>query len=202
MLTFDESSLPDLDTVVLSALNLIDESSMPDNWPEFSKPLVIGSVNAGVTGRILFADTEAIFADESSYHDVLKTHSGIDGAVLVSASGDKHSVEIAKDLKSKGIASYLFTNNPVAPAREFFADEQVLTFPRNREPYTYNTSTYLSMIFSKTKESASETRNFIEKEVEPKLLRNFSCYSAYTIIVPSAFADVRSMLRTKFDELF
>lgn len=199
---FDVNSLPDLDVVVFEALDLIGESLLPDAWPHFKKPIVIGSVNAAATGRIIFADTEAVFADESTYEDVLNKVTGIDGAVVVSASGSKHSILIAKTLKNKGIDSVLFTNNPAAPAKEFFADDRVFTFPRNIEPYTYNTSTYLSMIFSKTKESAIETKSFIKNEVEPKLLRNFGCYSAFTIIVPAKFSEIRSMLRTKFDELF
>ena len=109
---------------------------------------------------------------------------------------------MVKAAQSAGCNTYLITNNPVAPAGDLLRKENVFFFPKNREPYTYNTSTYLTPIFAKTGEAAEVVKQFIEKEVATTLLRNFDDYDAYTLIIPPRFAYARAMLRTKFDELF
>jgi len=199
---FDETNIPDLDIAVMGALELLTTSELPRIQVPFSHPLVIGSVNAKTAGKMIFANTGAVFADESSYNKVLNQNSDIDGVVLVSASGGKHAINIADFVKSKDLSAYLLTNNRKAPAAEYFEGEKVIVFPKNREPYTYNTSTYLSMILSASNESASDIKDFIETKVEPKLLRNFGSYSSFTLIVPPEFSEIRAMLSTKFDELF
>ena len=199
---FTLENLPDLDVVVEGALERLSDAQLPVINTNFKRPLVIGSVNALSTGRIIFSNQDAVFADESSFMAALDNISEIDGAVLVSASGGKHAISIAKELKGRGVDAYLMTNNPEAPAKEFFESDRVLVFPRNREPYTYNTSTYLGMILAHTEKSAGDILEFIKESVEPKLLRNFEDFDSYTFIVPPEFADLRGMLRTKFDELF
>ena len=77
-----------------------------------------------------------------------------------------------------------------------------MVFPKNREPYTYNTSTYLGMILARTRENPADILDFIKNTVEPSLLRNFADFSSYTFIMPPEFEAERGMLRTKFDELF
>ena len=91
----------------------------------------------------------------------------IDGAVLFSASGSKHAVLIAEVLKERSVETWLLTNNVNALAKRFIPDERIIIFPKNREPYTYNTSTYLGMILSKTKEDPAEIRRFLEKKISP-----------------------------------
>lgn len=200
--SFDLASLPNLDVAVLGALELLSDSKLPTISLEYKKPLVVGSGNAHLTGQIIFSNQSAYFADESSYQKVLDQADDVDGAVLISASGGKHAVGIAENLKEQGIETTLFTNNKKPAAAAYLDEDKILTFPKNREPYTYNTSTYLSMIFAQTGEDAAALLNFLESEVKPKLLRNFSDYSAFAFIVPPAFALVREMYRTKFDELF
>ena len=63
MKRFDESSLPDLDEVVLAALELFMRQGVPRlDLGRCKKPLVVGSGNAAATGRILLekADAEAL----------------------------------------------------------------------------------------------------------------------------------------------
>jgi len=163
---------------------------------------VLGSGNAFLTAQIVFAGQQAVFGDESSYTHKLSTESGIDGVVVFSASGSKHAVAMVADLLKAGLEVHLVTNTPSSPASEPLGEEFVHVFPKNREPYTYNTSTYLSPILGKTGEDASAITDFIMQEVLPKLLRNFGDYSAFTILIPSRFEHARAMLRTKFDELF
>jgi hypothetical protein len=181
--TFTLSSLPDLDAVTIGALQLFAETPLPEvDYRQFSRPLVVGSGNAAVAGKILFNDVDAVFADESSYMQKLETHTAIDGAFLISASGSKHAVSIVKELVSRSIPTILLTNNEFAPAKEFLPEEASFVFPKNREPYTYNTSTYMGMLLSKTKEDPSFIESYIEREVLPRIPHNLNSYGAYYLI--------------------
>ncbi len=197
--SFTLDDLPDLDVVVIGALELLTEADLPESNTPFRRPLVIGSGNAAATGRILFRNNDAIFADESSYQNALARVPEIDGIVLISASGGKHAKLIAEALDQDKRPKILLTNNPKAPAAAYFSKDRIRIFPKNREPYTYNTSTYLSMILADTDERAGEIKQFIEG-IEDNV--NFANYSSFTFILPSQFTELREMLRTKFDELF
>jgi len=201
--TFTTESLPDLDVVTLGALELFTHTDVPDvDFTQFKRPLVVGSGNAAVTGKLLFDSVDAVFADETSYVQKLSVIDSIDGAFLLSASGGKHAIEIARLLKEKNISTVLLTNNENAPAKEFLSEDKVHVFPKNREPYTYNTSTYMGMILSKTCENPDEILAYISTIVDPLLPTNFLSYDAFYFMVPEHFADVRELFKTKFDELF
>ena len=200
--SFELSNLPDLDVAVIGALELLSESKLPTLNPNHRQYLVIGSVNALSTGKIIFNNRNAIFASESNYLKIIEQNPKLEGVVLVSASGGKHAIEIAKNIEEKGLDLTLLTNNPNAPAKEFLSEKNIIVFPKNREPYTYNTSTYLSMILASTGENPKQILSLIESAVKPKLLRNFGDYNAVVIIVPPRFELVKDMFRTKFDELF
>lgn len=200
---FDVENLPDLDTAVLGALELLADCSLPDSTVPYRRPLVVGSAGAATVGRMLFANNDAVFADESGVEQALSKSPDIDGAVIISASGGKHAVGIAKTLREKGIETVLFTNNTNAPAGEFVTQENVRIFPKNREPYTYNTSTYLSMLLADTGESTTDILEHIEKSVLRKLSRvHLGSFGSFVMIVPPEFREIREMFRTKFDELF
>jgi hypothetical protein len=193
-------SIIDLDRCVIDALNLFSKNKLP-KLPviKFKRPLVVGSGNAAVTGKILFAEKDAVFADESNYKDKLKRVKAIDGCVLISSSGKKHSPLIAKEMKKKKIPVVFITNNPESEACKYA--EESIVFPKNSEPYTYNTSTYLGMILSKTKENPKEILRLIEK-IKDKLPTSLSEYDSFFFIVPDKFEVIREMYLTKFDELF
>lgn len=198
--TFDLDNLPDLDVAVEGALELVENSSLPKLEIPFSKPLVIGSVNASTTGRLLFSDIDAVFSNESNFEQMLEKYDDIDGAVVISASGGKHSIMIGKRLKELEVTGMLLTNNPDAPAASFFENENVLVFPKNREPYTYNTSTYLSMLFAKSSENAREILKQIKNQTELEV--NLSKFTGFTFILPAEMMPITPMLRVKFEELF
>jgi hypothetical protein len=201
--SFTLQTLPDLDEVTLGALQLLMDTPLPQvDFHQFSRPLVVGSGNAAVTGKLLFDDVDAVFADESSYLQKLSTIPAIDGAFLLSASGGKHALEIAQMLRQKAIPTILLTNNQHAPALEFIPETSAFVFPKNREPYTYNTSTYMGMILSKTHEDPEAILHFIETVVTPRVPDNFATYGAFYFLVPEAHNSVREMFQTKFDELF
>ena len=164
--TFDAKNLPDLDVAVLGALELFMEESLP-NLPVdiYKRPLVVGSGNAEATGKILFEETDAIFASESNFEKKLQDIPDIDGVVIVSASGGKHAPVIAEGTKKYRKDITLITNAPNSKTKSLLDGTYPYTqyvFPKNREPYTYNTSSYMGMILGYTKEDPAKIYTFIE----------------------------------------
>lgn len=200
--TFTEKDLPDLDVVTLAALQLFSEISLPE-LPKgtFKHPLVVGSVNALAAGIMAFSDENAVFADESTFQQALKNNPSIDGIYLISASGSKHAITIAEVVSDRNLPCILITNNPNAPAAVDLPPKNVVCFPRNREPYSYNTSTYLGMVLAATKESPSDIQNSLSN-VSSQLAKLSTAHTAYTFILPSSSGPITSMVRVKFDELF
>jgi hypothetical protein len=197
------ANIPALDTVVLAGLDLFSHTAPPAvKLASHTRLLVLGSVNALSTGRIIFSGYTAYFADESTYEEALQRHTDIDLVVIVSASGGKHAVPMAQAARAAGRHVALFTNNPAAPARAHVDEHHIHVFPKNREPYSYNTSTYLGMMLAMLHEDPASIKSHLEQIVMPGLLRNFENYSAYTVIVPSRYSHIVPMVRTKFDELF
>ncbi len=200
--TFDSAHIPTLDIAVQAALERFANESLPPLSLPYERPLVLGSGNAIVAAQIIFAESQAIFGDESSYEDLLRTPERFDSIIVMSASGGKHAVAMCKQAQVTGLPVHLITNNQVSLAATFVPIDNVHVYPKNREPYTYNTSTYLGPILAYTKEPIEDIKTYITSQVEPRLLRNFGDYSAFTFLLPLRFKHLRAMLSTKFDELF
>lgn len=193
--------LIDLDEAVVRALELFVRSGVPSvDFKVFRRPLVVGSGNAAATGRILFRDKDAVFADEGTYQKRLDGAAGIDGAFLISAAGGKHAPGIARELKARGLETVLLTCNAEAPAKRYAT--KTFVFPKLPEPYTYNTSTYIGMILSSTGEDPRAILRHIRGRVAPLIPKELSAYDAFFFIVPAEFECIKEMLLTKFDELF
>ncbi|MBI2004621.1 hypothetical protein HYS79_00480 [Patescibacteria group bacterium] len=201
--TFTLNTIPDLDVAVLGALELFQKQALPKlDILKYKRPLVVGSGNAEATGRIIFEDTDAVFASESNFESKLKYIPDIDGVILISASGGKHAPIIAKRAKELGKKVTLITNNSDAPVKEFVESGDIFIFPKNREPYTYNTSTYLGMILGKTNEDPEKIQEFIKEQIDTIIFPDFSQYDSYFFIVPPRFSGIVRMLEVKFIELF
>lgn len=200
---FNLNNIPNLDVAVLGALELFQEEKLPAlELGAFKRPLVVGSGNAEATGRIIFEDKNAVFASESNYEQKLESVQNIDSVIVVSASGGKHAPIIAKRAKELGKDVALITNNHNAEAAKFVETNRTFVFPKNREPYTYNTSTYMGMILGKTGEDAESTQNFILEHIDTLTMPDFSKYDKYFLIVPTRFFGIIRMLQVKFIELF
>lgn len=203
--TFDLNSLPNLDVVVLGALELFQSAALPQIDITFKRPLVVGSGNAEATGRIIFANSDAIFASESDYQSKLEKIADIDGVVLVSASGGKHAPIIARQAIAMGKPVVLISNTAASAASEELKKDPAskeYIFPKNREPYTYNASTYMSMILGSTGEDPAAIYKFLQEQTATLAYPDFSKYDKYYLIVPPEFSGIIRMLQIKFIELF
>jgi len=203
MQKFTITDIPDLDLCVLASLEALSAQKLPSfHFSSYKRPLVIGSGNAAATGKILFHDSDAVFADESSYVEKLEKIKAIDGVILISASGGKHAPDIAKTVQKWDKPLFLLTNNPHSTAARFLSPDQIIVFPKNREPYTYNVSTYMSLILAKTQEDPKKILDFITTNIDSISLPDFSSYGAFCVIIPPQFLVIKEMLDKKFVELF
>ena len=204
--SFTIDSLPNLDVVTLGALELFQLKKLPHiDFSIYTRPLVVGSGNAEATGRIIFEKMDAIFASESNYEEKLKNIPSIDGVVLFSASGGKHAPIITKRAKELGKHVTLVTDVAHSEADTYLDqkhhDQEYVLF-KNREPYTYNTSTYMGMILAHTHEDPSHIEAFIKERIAYIDFSKFTEYDKYYLIVPTQFTGIIRMLQVKFIELF
>jgi hypothetical protein len=208
---FDPKSLIDLDVCVMNALDLFADRKTKFPRPDvsrFKRPLVVGSGNAIATGKIIFDSTDAVLADEGTFKGKLDTVKGIDGVILISASGGKHAPIIAEEVKPRGLPVLLFTCNPSAKAGDLV--DEVHVFPSRLEPYTYNTSTYMGMMLAclsdNPKAEVRKIHDFIRNTIDPTLkrfgLKKLGAFKSFYLLVPEEFELIRIMLTTKFVELF
>ena len=141
---------------------------------------------------------------ESDYQRKLESVAAIDGVVIISASGSKHASQIAEYVAERGLTVTLITNTANSPAERALsgADVTVVVMPKNREPYTYNTSTYLGMIMAARGEDPAGIKNFIESTVSELDFDLLGEHDKFYLIVPPRFAQIIRMLEVKFIELF
>lgn len=202
---FDTSSMPDLDVAVLGALELFTQQPPPAiDILAYQRPLVVGSGNAEATGRILFGGSDAVLASESTIETKLGNITAIDGVVLISASGGKHAPGIVETAHKYSKPVTFITNTPDSPASRALdqkTDHKYVS-PKNREPYTYNTSTYMGMILGQSQENPAELLDFIQTQIKTLDWPDLSSFSKYYLIVPPEFAGIIRMLQVKFIELF
>lgn len=198
---FTEKNLPSLSTAVLGALELFANEGLPKiKMPNFKKPVIVGSGNAIVTAKLLYNNKNAIFADENNYKDALNKKP--DGAIIFSASGEKHASIISQYYISKKIKTKLITCNPDSTAGKIVGKKNIILTKKNREPYTYNTSTYLGWVLAQTKENPEKILDFINKKVSKVIKKNIAKYNGYLLITPENFSEGNKLFEIKFTELF
>jgi hypothetical protein len=191
-----------LNEVVLDALDLHASYRLPR--PDFGRAklrLVVASGNALPTGQIVFQGEPCVFADEGQYENVLRANRGVDSAVVISASGEKHAPVIVRRLLRRRLPVRLLTCAAESSAAKLLPADRVFVTRKNEEPITYNTSTYLGMILARTRENPARIKQHLLQRVRP-LIPRFRRYAAFYLLLPARFDLVRPMFITKFDELF
>jgi len=200
--TLSSDNLLSLDEILLWALELF-ENKRPNklDLSDFKKPLIAGSGNAIVTAKIIFSWIDALFCDETNFEQYLNRN--IDWLIILSASWEKHATIFAKKALEKWIKTKLLTCNYNSSAGKIVWIENTIVTEKNREPYTYNTSTYMWWIFAYTWEDPSIIKKFIQEEIDPIINKiNFSKYNWYLLVTPNIFAGVNQLFNVKFIELF
>ena len=199
-----KTQIINLDESVLNALDFFAKNKPPQlNLEQFSLPFVVGSGNAYNTGTILFSEKAAVFADESNFKNIIDSYESviaeglIKQAIIISASGEKDSVWETNLAKERGLKTTLLTCNADSSAAKV-ADE-ILSYRKIAEPYTYNVSTYLGMILSATKEEPEKIKTFLKNI---RLPENFGEYESYSFILPDKFLNICPMIDIKKSELF
>lgn len=197
-----EENIPNLDLVVMWALELFSLGNTFSFWEFwFKKPVVIWSGNAKNTSRIIYENTNAIFADENNYKESINME-WVDWVVIFSASWWKHAPIIAKYAVSKNLQVKLITCNSENDTNLIIWKENVLVTPKNKEPYTYNTSTYMWWVLAKTNENPAQIINFIENKLDKLLPKDFYSYDWFLFVIPNKFAIIAPLIDVKFIELF
>lgn len=194
--------LKTLDEIVNAALDFFSKNQPAIiNSNDFKFPLVVGSGNAFNTGKIIFK--KAVYATESDFKDLISNYKPliknktISEVVIISASGEKDAVWEVELAKKAGLKTVLITCS--ADSRAAKIAEQVFTYTKLPEPYTYNTSTYLGMILGASGEKADNIKKIIKKI---KIPRKFKQYQSYSFILPDKFGSLAPMLDIKRHELF
>ena len=199
---FNESNIISLDECVLWALELFEQkpiNKLDISW--FKKPLIAWSWNALVTAKIVFESTNAMFCDESNFDDYISRD--IDGLIILSASWEKHAWIFAQKAKDKWITTKLLTCNTWSTTEKIIWIENTIVTQKNREPYTYNTSTYLWWVLAYTWENVSQIRQHISEVIDECVSKiNFSQYNWFILVTPDQFCWVNQLFDVKFKELF
>lgn len=193
-----------LDQCVLNALGFFEKNPPPHfDINSFDLPFVVGSGNAYNTGLILFSDKAAIFADESNFKKIISSFKNaidnklITKALVISASGGKDSVWELELAKENGLLTTLLTTKRDSDAPR--VADKVIVYSSLDEPYTYNTSTYMGMILSSTKENVSIIKAYLQNLQFPE---NFNSYNSYSFVLPDKYLNICPMLDIKKSELF
>lgn len=201
--SFTEQNLPSLREVVLGALELFIKNGMSDvKVKDFKMPVIVGSGNAIASAKIIYANKNCIFADENNFEEAFK-RDGVDGVVIFNASGAKHGPIIAKAAIERNMETQLVTCAINSPAEAIVGSANTIISLKNREPYTYNTSTYMGWILSINKENPQTIYDFLTNDVANYLKNiDFSKYNGFLLATPNEFPGVKQLFEVKFTELF
>lgn len=199
---FTEDNLIPLDECVLAALELFQTVEIKKgDFSHMKKPLIAWSGNAIITAQIIFSDLEAIYCDETNFDESLMKD--IDWLIIVSASWEKHAPIFAEKAKNKNIPITLITCAENSSAQQVVWSQNTIITPKNREPYTYNTSTYMGWVLANTWETPESIQSYIKDIIDPILDKiDFSIFNSYLLVTPNKFAGVNQLFRVKFIELF
>jgi len=200
-------NIPDLNKIVLDSLDFFSLNQPPKlNTKNFSFGFIVGSGNAYNAGQIIFSDHKALYANESNFTELLKTYQSLikdkvlKEAVIISASGEKDAIWEIQTAKKAGLKTTLMTCEPDSTGAKFA--DNVLSFHKIAEPYTYNFSTYFGMILSQSGEKAKNIKKEILKFNSILKKVSFKKYKSFSFILPDKYEPLAGMINIKHEELF
>jgi hypothetical protein len=105
-------------------------------------------------------------------------------------------------LKNNNLDTYLVTCSENSSAEKIIGKNKTLITKKIKEPYTYNTSTYLGWILAFTRENPSKIKKEILK-IEKKIKDfDFGLYSGFLLGIRNEFELLEKLFNVKFVELF
>lgn len=143
-----ETKIPHLDQMVINALDSFSNWNYPDKSAIVvsDKNIFVGSGSAACAAEMFARKFGGISLNASRYIGFFKRTKARDFNVyIISASGGKDSIPMAEFFQKNGLPATLITCNEQAPAKDECKD--AIVFPAHKEPPTYNTSTYGSMLY-------------------------------------------------------
>lgn len=197
------TNLQSLDQIVLATIEkYLKTENLPSiDLSQFQLPLVVGSGNGYITGKILFRNTPAFFASESEVEEKLEKIPSIREVIVVSASGEKHAPIILDAARKMNKKTYLISSSENSTGKD--TANTTVVFPKITEPYTYNTSTYFGYLYgAESGLGLEKLRGFLGDFERILSTTDWSQYTSFCIVLPNQFVLFREMLETKFIELF
>lgn len=222
--------LDTLDETVIKGLKFLAESNANNGIPrfedtpaaKFERPLLIGSGLSENTLAIMYDGQTSFISNESNYQAEFEKWKdvGVDGIVIMSISGGKHSPSIASWASQQGLDTVLLTCNPqtqvlndpniqgvVFPSPSRHATDKKTNPTSDPEPLTYNFATYTSFMISRTGEDAKKALDYINNVVKPIVdgfheTRDLGSYSSFFGMVSTKFNLLANRGIVKFQELF
>ena len=159
-----------LDFYVIKTLEYLEKW----NFPKFKiekneKNIFMGSGSAACVAKLLAERFNGSTLNVSNYKRFFKKISKESTAstYIISASGGKDAVNMAKFLNKMNLKPNLITCNESAPAEKLC--NKTFVFPALKEPPTYNVSTYSSMIYWLFGENIKEIKSLIKNIKIPNL---------------------------------
>lgn len=187
-----------LDHFVVEALKAFPTWQYPEvDLPVSDRNVFIGSGSASCAADFFAEKFGGLAFHASNYKKILSRMQDKNFASIniVSASGGKDSLPMADFCQEVlGQKANLITCNPDAPAKEKTAKQFV--FPAFKEPPTYNTSTYGSMLYWLFKEDSDKILNRLENLTIPNLRE----YGYVFFMADDKYATIADMAMRKVAE--
>jgi len=144
------------------------------NFPKFKiekneKNIFMGSGSAACAAKLFAERFNGSTLNVSNYKRFFKgiSKESTASTYIISASGGKDAVNMAKFLNKMNLRPNLITCNESAPAKKLC--NKLFVFPSLKEPPTYNVSTYSSMIYWLFGENIKEIKSLIKNIKIPNL---------------------------------
>jgi len=196
-----------LDWFVDKALDFIKENrGFELELPGGENPLVVGSGNAYYTGRAAyrFAGRRFIHAEDVQAKEEIDKRAGeLTGLVVVSASGSRDIIEVAKHAVANKIPVHSISCNHDSELKQELGDkldQKHVPTPSEKESPTVNTVTYGMMLYGVTHECPEAIRLEIEKIRRPE--KGYNRFEAFSMLFPDKMLEISRMTQRKFDEIF